>query len=276
MSVEAIERATPRRPIASTSRATQIVERVAAKHQFTVAFVLCAKRDRFAVAARAEAAHELKRQLDWSLRRIGDHIGCTHENVRQLLTCHKMNTERNARCLPPIDLNALNALEGCELKQRVADAEERAAYAEAELARLTGATLALTLAEALGLTHQMRCAITLAIVAEAYPRVVLGSELIEHYDAACERLAYGFRRGANSHLMTKNVTNLREHFEANGWPAPLLAHDAMTRTISGARRLTDDAATFLHERFDVPRRSQIEAGVEQRSLRVRAVTVRCR
>lgn len=247
---------------------------MAAKHGVTVQFLTCARRDRFAVAARAEAAHELTHQLKWSLRRVGEHIGCTHQNVCQLLACHKINQARGLRFMPAADLRALAAVSGDERLARVRDAEERAAYAEGELTRLTGANLALRMADALGLLQRVRCAIVLAIVAEAYPRVVLGAELIEHYDEACERIGYGNRQGANANLITKNVAHLRGHFAANGWPEPLFIKDELTRTLTGARRLSDGAALFLHERFDAPRRSQIEAAQEARSVRVRFATGR--
>jgi hypothetical protein len=267
--------AAPRGVITSKARACEIVETVAAKHDLPVQTVLCARWDRYAIAARAEIASELSTRLNWSTRRIGAHIGCTHANVRKLFGIHKLNMKRGARWLPAADVHAIVSIRNDERLMRMVEAEERAAYAEAELARLTGDNLAVIYADALGLTHRLRCAIVLAIVAEAYPRLVLGAELIEHYDEACVKLGYGDQKGANFNLMTKNVAHLREHFEAQGWPAPINITKGYTpRELVGSRRLTDEGAEFLHERLGAPKLSQIEAAREQRSARVRAVVVR--
>lgn len=259
----------PRRVIASQARAARIVEDVAAKHGLKVTYVVCAAWQRDAVLARAEIAHRLTEELNWSLRAIGAHLGCSHSRVCSLLTEHKKWTEKARRLLPLADIHALAAVEGDARLTRAKEAEERAAFAEAELARLTGAELAPRLAENLGLGHRLRCAIVLAIVAEAYPRIVLGPELLERYDDACERMGYGFQRGSNFHLMTKNVAHLREHFEAQGWPSPLIAGDPLTVRMVGARRLDDRCAVFLHERLDAPRASQIALAAEGRSAPIR-------
>lgn len=258
-----------RRVIASKSRATAILERVAQKHDMTVQTLLCARWDRYAIAARAEVATELSHKLKWSQRAIGSFIGCSHPNVRKLFSYHERHVRRAHNLLPETDVVALATVREDMRLQRALEAEERAAFAEAELERVTGVKLAVRLADALG--GPVRCAIVLAIVVEAYPRLVLGEEIIEHYDEACARLSYGDQKGASFNLMAKNVAHLRDHFVERGWPVPIPYNDSQMR---GARRLTDEAAIWLHERFDAPRASQIEAAREHRSHQVLAVARR--
>lgn len=262
------------RVIASRSRATQLAERIAEKHDMEVRTMLCARWDRFAIAARAELASELKASLGWSQRRIGEYLGCTHPNVRKLFSYHEMTVKRAKRWLPKADVHALLAVEADERLLRAMDAEERAAEAEAELRRLSGVDIVLRLAEALDIRH-LRCAIVLAIVCEAYPRTVLGADMIRYYDEACERLDYGDRNGSTFGLLAKNVGKLREHFVECGWPVPIAASASSARdSLAGARRLEDDAAKWLHERLGMPRLSQMQAADEARSKHVHALAVR--
>jgi len=264
---------TTHRAIASLSRAHTIVEAVAVKHGIDVHTLHAGGRSRFVVEARGEAAFELMHKLGWSQRRIGECLGCSQPNVRKLLGYHKQNLERGGRFLPAADIHALLAISNDDRLARAVEAEERAAYAEGELHRLNGSALSLRFADALDISY-MRCAIVLAIVAEAYPRVVLGDAMVEHYDEACAALGYGFKRGANFHLLTKNVAHLREHFAAKGWPSPIPASTDTTREMAGSRRLSDECAAFLHERLNAPKLSQMQEASEQRSLRVRSATVR--
>lgn len=266
----AFETAAPGRVIASRSRATALAETIASKHALDMRAMLCARWDRFAIAARAELASELKDKLGWSQRRIGEYIGCTQPNVRKLFSYHNLNASRAKRWLPQADVHALLAVQADDRLARALDAEERAAEAEAELRRLSGADLALRLAEGLDLGQYMRCAIVLAIVCEAYPRIVPGADMIHWYDEACERLDYGERRGSNFNLLAKNVAKLRDHFVDRGWPVPITANDPLCSGLVGARRLDANAAAFLHERLGAPKLSQMEAAHEQRSSRVHA------
>lgn len=272
----AFETAAPGRIIASRSRATQIAEAIADKHALNVSTMLCARWDRFAIAARAELACELRAKLGWSQRRIGEYIGCTHPNVRKLFSYHEITQKRAKRWLPQTDVHALLAVEADDRLARALDAEERAAEAEAELRRLSGADLALRLADTFDLGQYMRCAIVLAIVCEAYPRIVLGADMIRWYDEACERLDYGERKGSNFNLLAKNVAKLREHFVDRGWPVPIVAKvEPRSGGLAGSRRLDDDAARFLHERIGAPRLSQMEAAQEERSKHVHAKSIGC-
>lgn len=262
-----------RRVIASKARAAQIIEQVARKHDLAPTVVLCARWDRFAMAARSECAFELKTQLGWSQRAIAAHLGCTQPNVRKLFSFHEMNSRRARRWLPAADVQALSKLESGAMGLRLIETEERAQYLASELDRLTGHQRALELADALGV--RVRGGILLAIVAEAYPNVALGGTILELYDEACLRLGYGDQKGSGFNLMAKNVAHLREHFAARGWPEPIPMGDSATAGILvGARRLSDEAAVFLHEWFGLPCASQIEAAKERsaaRSPRVHAV-----
>lgn len=255
--------------IYSQARASAIIEAVAEKHQVSVQTLLCAKWDRYAMASRAEAAHELKVQLKLSQRAIGAQLGCTQPNVRKLFGIHEMNVRQAKRWLPVADVHAIAAIDSAEAKRRALEAEERAAELEQELARLTGKDLALSLMDAveLGGKHGGRVGgvILLAILCENYPNVVLGPNVLRLYDEACERLGFGSQRGAGFVLITSNAKNINQHFRARDWPLPI-----ETGEFAGSRRLTDDAAIFLHERAGAPRRSQIEMAAERRSAPVPA------
>lgn len=232
---------TPRRVIASRARAAAIVERVAQKHDLTVTQLLCAKWDRFAVTARAEVAVALRSELKWSLRVLGEYLGCSHTRARNLLSFHE-NTHRR--------LSRLAAVTGADARVR---------ELEAELQRLSGSNLAERYAQALGL--RLRCAIVLAILAEAYPNHVRGPALLSLYDEAREHFGYGgadgSRIGATTGLLTKNTADLAAHFAAEGWPAP-----SEVGPLPGSRRLSDAAAEWLHVRTGAPKLSQVLQGRE--------------
>lgn len=224
----------PKRAIHSRARAAALIEQIADKHRIGVNTMLCARWDRFAVLARAEAAHGLVEQLGWSLRAAGDYLGCSHENVRQLLACHKSTAPRIAR-----------------LGAQVSDPDGRIRELEAELARLSGSFLCEKLSEQFAIP--LRCGILLAILVEAYPRYVRGPAILQLYDDACERLGYGWGKGSNFNLMTKNAQHMHESLRSAG--APLASEVGDT---PGSRRLTDAAAEWLHARCGAPRLSQIE------------------
>lgn len=241
--------------IASKAMALAIVERIAKKHQMTVAAALCVRRDRFSVACRAEIAWTLKDELDWSQRRSGALLGVTQPAVRKLLGYHEMSLRRANNVLPTETLRALAVVSGDEAKRRLADAESRIAYLQSELDRLTGASITHRLADAFGLGNKLRCALVLGILAEAYPRAVNPPELVELYDEACERLNYGARRGASFNLITKNIAALRESFLDLGYRDPVVS----TESSSGMqRRLSDEAAVLLHETVGTPRLSVLK------------------
>jgi len=246
MTTEAAPPARPRRVILSQRRAMEIVERVAAKHELSVAVALCSRRDRYAVACRAEIAWTIREQLNWSLRRIGQLLGVSHEAVRQLLDCHKIALRRARRSLPPTDLAALAAMDRDALRRRVAELEEMNAYLQSELDRLTGAGLVPTLAQEFGLENAQRCAIVLAILAEAYPRAVSMNHMIELYEDACDQLNYGARQGATSNLVAKNISDLRERFAQQGLPDPVSLSEGNNRSLS------HEAAQVLYERTGTP------------------------
>lgn len=258
----------PRRVVASRSKATALVEQIAAKHGVTVHAVMLVRWQREAVAATAEVAFELKHKMGWSLRAIGQFLNRNHNGVCTLLTVHEKNMRLARRFMPTASAHALVQIEGDARLTRMVDAEERAAYAESELSRLSG-NIVVHLAETLQLGNRLRCVILLAVIAEAYPRTVPGPDLLELYDEACERVGYGTRRGVTFNLMTKNVQHLREHFVKMRWPDPLhVAERGSLEAATGARRLTDGCARFLHARLGVPKLSQIEAAGEKRSGRV--------
>lgn len=242
--------------ITSPDMAMKIVERVAAKHDLVVTKVLCAKRDRHAVACRAEIAHCLKIELNWSARRTGDLLGITHPAVRKLLGSHQIAMRRELRVLPAATLRDLASISADETRRRLADAEGMILYLRGEIDRLTGASISQRLAECFGLEGKLRCAITLGIVAEAYPRQVSAPDMVELYDEACNRLNYGARTGANFNLITKNIAALREHFASLGYADPI----ASTEGSPGMyRRLTDEAALLLNNLTGTPRLSQLKS-----------------
>lgn len=244
-----------RRVIASKARAAAIIEGIADKHSLPVQTLLCAKWDRFAMIARAEAAHALVAQLNWSIRGVGAHLGCSHTNVRKLLGFHEKSARRIVR------------LVSIQCADEVAVARVR--ELEAELQRLSGTYLSEKLASRLDVP--LRCAILLSILIESYPRYVRGPALLQLYDDACEKLGYGARNGANFDLVTKHACDLAAAFKAGGWPVP-----SEVGELKGSRRLTDACAVWLSEGFGAPRRSVIEAFKEQHadaagSLAVRAM-----
>lgn len=241
--------------IASKQFALAIVERIATKHQLTTAQALCVRRDRYAVACRAEIAWALKNELGWSQRAIGGLLGVTQPGARKLLGYHEISLRRANNLLPTETLRAIALIGADEGKRRLADAEGRIAYLQAELDRLTGASLTHRLAENFDLTGKIRCALVLSIIAEAYPRAVNAPELVELYDEACERLNYGARRGASFNLITKNIAALREKFAELGYADPILSSEG---SFGMQRRLTDEAARLLYDTVGAPRLSQLK------------------
>lgn len=241
--------------IASKAMALAIVERIAKKHQMTVAAALCVRRDRFSVACRAEIAWTLKDELDWAQRPTGKLLGITQPAVRKLLGYHEMSLRRSNNVLPAETIKALAVISGDDLRRRLAEAESRAAYLQGELDRLTGASITHRLAESFGLNNKLRCALVLGILAEAYPRAVSPPDLVELYDEACERLNYGARRGASFNLITKNIAALRESFLELGYPDPVVSSEGSSGM---QRRLTDEAAVLLHEAVGAPRLSALK------------------
>lgn len=227
----------PRAVIASKARAAAIVERVAEKHAIGTATLLCARWDRFVMIARAEVAAALRDELNWPQRMIGEHIGCSQPNVRKLFSFHEKYARRVSAIVP------------------VADPEGRVRDLERELQRLSGIYTAERLAQHFDL--QLRCAIVLAILAEAYPRYVRGEAMLRLYDEACDELGYGARNGANANLITKNLTAMSEALAKLGM-TPAYERGPFAES----RRLTDVAAEWLYERTGpspLPRRSAIEA-----------------
>lgn len=251
-----------KRVIASKTRAMEIVERMALKHDLPVATALCAKRDRYARACRAEIAWALKRELNWSSRRSAALLGVTFKNVCVLLKTHEIAMRRAKNVLPVTDLQALAAIEADELRRRLVESQDLIAHLQGELDRLTGATLANKIAARFGLENRLRCAIVLAILVEAYPRSVPSNLLTELYDEACDRLNYGSRNGASADLIKKNFSSLREHFAELGLACPVDWDDA------GARRLTDAGAELLHEAVSAPRLSQLKPDARSRFIRL--------
>jgi hypothetical protein len=222
--------------IASKARAAQVIEQIADKHDITVVMLLCARWDRFAMLARAEAADALVNGMGWSIRTAGAYLGCSHTNVRKLCGFHKMQSARLARIGGAIGPQ---------------DPEGRIRELEAELVRLAGTLLCERLATKLRL--RLRCAISLAIITEAYPRVVRGPAMLQLYDEACAQLGYGHAdEGANYRLMDKNMSQLNAHFVGQGWPLPAVSGDGR-----GARQLSDDAAGWMSAHCGAPRLSVV-------------------
>jgi hypothetical protein len=245
-----------RRMVASTARAAAIAEEVAEKHAMAVSTVLCARWDRYAVAARAELASRLSEELHWPQRRIGGYIGCTQPNVRKLFDYHKIAVRRAMRALPTTDFRALAAINADALRQRTFEAEERAQFLQSELERLTGKTLAGDLAEALGLARKLRCAIVLAILVEAFPRRMQMQAICGLYAQTRAELNYGqVNEECSSNLIAKHFCDLNAHFHKKGWPRPAAC---LTFDGNSARRLTDSAAEFLAGLVGAPRLSQLE------------------
>jgi len=245
----------PAKVIMSKQLGLAIVERIALKHQMQPSQALCARRDRYAVACRAEIAWALKEELRWSQRMIGTLLGVTHPAVRKLLGSHEISLRRANNILSTETLKAIALIGADESKRRLADAESRIVYLQAELDRLTGASLTHRLAAIFDLTGKIRCALVLSIIAEAYPRAVNAPELVELYDEACERLNYGARRGASFNLITKNIAALREKFAELGYADPISSTEG---SFGMQRRLTDDAARLLYETVGAPRLSQLK------------------
>lgn len=221
--------------IASKARAAQIIERVAEKHRIEVSTMLCARWDRFVAIARAEAAAGLRDDLGWSLRMIGEYLGCSHESVRQLFTLQQKYARRASLIHP------------------VPDVDGRIRELEAEVARLSGTYLCERLAVKFGL--QMRCAILLAILAEAYPRYVRGPAILQLYDEACETIGYGHQSGATYNLIAKNASHLNTRMRELGAGADVAS---VIKELPGARRMDDAAAAWLSDQCGAPKRSQIE------------------
>lgn len=244
-----------KKAIASKKLALSIIERVAAKHQLPVQHVLCARRDRYAVTCRAEAAWVIREDLGWSQRDIGSFLGVTQPAARKLLGYHEIAMRRANNVLPTESLRAIALISTDEAKRQLADAQIKLAYLQSELDRLTGASITQRVAESFGLESKIRCAIVLSIVAEAYPRAVNAAEIVGLYDEACERLNYGAQRGASFNLISKNIAALRERFEELGHPDPIASTEG---SFGMQRRLTDDAAALLNRMIGAPRLSQLE------------------
>lgn len=240
--------------IASKAMALAIVERIAKKHDMDIKIALCARRDRYSVACRAEIAWTVKDELAWSQRSIGGLLGLSHTAVRKLLGFHEKSLRRANNVLPAETLRAIASISADDVKSRLLDAENRNAYLQAELDRLTGASLTHRIAESFGLKGKLRCALVLAIVAEAYPRSINTPDLIELYDDACDRLNYGTRRGASFNLIAKNVAALRARFAELGYTDPIESSEG---SFGLQRRLTDRAASLLNEIVGAPRLSQM-------------------
>lgn len=270
MSIVSISTKARRGAIMSQQRAMAIVERVAVKHDLTVAVALCSKRDRYAVACRAEIATVLKGELGWSQERTGALLGVTRPAVGKLLGFHKVAERRARHSLPPVDLVAIASLDRDALKGRLVDAEAMIAYLQGELDRMTGASVTHQLAESFGLDSKLRCAIVLAILAEAYPRAVPSTDLTERYDDACARLNYGNCAGTSTNLVTKNIAALRDHFAELGYADPVVSSDGVNGKM---RALSADAARLLNERVGVPRLSQLKTSLHSTSLPAHLATL---
>lgn len=222
--------------ITSKARAAAIVERVAEKHRLKVAVMLCAKWDRFAVLARAEAAHALKHELGWSIRMIGGYLGYSHTRARKLLAFHEKWVRRAPVIVP------------------TPDPDGRIRELEAEIARLAGTYLCEQMAKKFDL--RMRCAIVLSIMSEAYPRYVRGPAILELYNEACEVLGYGQAQdGATHNLIAKNIGDLDKQLREVGFDGKGVME---VGDLPSSRRLTDEAAQWLYEQIGAPKLSQIE------------------
>jgi hypothetical protein len=226
--------------IASKARAAQLIEQIADKHGISVPVMLCS-RAHSVTPARAEIVHALIDQLGWSQRTVGAYLGRPQTDVRYLFLYHKKFSAQIAR---------LGGAAG------PADPDGRIRELEAELARLAGTLLCEALKRKLGL--RLRCAIGLAIITEAYPRVVRGPVMLQLYDDACAQLGYGHaNEGANYRLMDKNMSDLNAHFVDQGWPAPARPSEGR-----GARQLSDAAAEWMAATCGAPRWSVVLAARE--------------
>lgn len=216
--------------IRSRARAREVVETIAAKYNLEPTTVLCAKWDRFAKFARAELAHTLTTPpFEWPQRMVGAYLGCTHTNVRKLLSFHKMSGPKLYQIAAAIHPTVA--------------ADDRVRFLTDEIRRLSGQHHAEILARSLDMPF--RCAVVLGILVEHYPNHVRLPAMRDLYDEACIHFGYGKKGGVSENLMQKNFQTLGERFAAIGVPSP-----TELGPISGSRRLTDVAALWLLERFD--------------------------
>src|SRR5262245_12195650 len=218
--------------VISPQRTTRIIEQVAARHGLEVRTLLCANNRRDVTRARGELVWWLKTELGLSFREIGAKIGRCPASVCSYFHEHKKQRNLEKRILPP-----------------PADEEARLRIRELEheLERLSGTLLCERLKQKLGL--RLRYAIGLAIITEAFPRVVRGPAMLHLYDDACTALGYGHaREGANYRLMDKNMSELNAHFIEHGWPTPALPGEGR-----GSRYLSHDAAAWMAENCSAPR-----------------------
>lgn len=239
-----------RRVILSPARAQAVLERAAERFGLKPAMLKRPRAKGLVRTAKGEAAGTLRDELKWSYARIAKLLACSPSHARTLIVERAVLVaafQRRAEEEHEAEIGALDVdeimLQNRELKEK--------------LARLTGADLAGRLADDYAIPP--RCAIVAAMLAEAYPRPVAVEAMCELYDDACERLNYGFKRGADRELIRKNVSDLNRAFSAKG--LPLAAEIA--QGVSG-RRLTDKAAAMLSDSHQVPRASRLMAVEERR------------
>lgn len=227
-----------RRPLHSTAKADAIIAAVAERHGLAPARLLEQWGGRIVTDAKREAACRLEHELQWTERMIAGHMRCALSTAQRLL---RTGRERYVSA----ELRRTGVIPKCPEELRSEVIELRA-----QLERITGVHLAYRLTVAYDL--RPACGVLLAILAEAYPRPMHTGSLIEAYDAACDRLEFGTRRGVADELIGSLVWQMRKRFGELQLPDPV-----ESMPIS-ARRLSDSAAELFRARFGVPRIAQAQ------------------
>ncbi len=168
--------------------------------------VLGRSRSPAADLARVKAYRALADEYGWGVARIGRFFGRSKATVSEAVQSAR---SRGLSLREPgrvtADERALERLEDLEVFLR----------------RVTGQHLAYPLRDRLKLP--MWQALPLAIIVEAYPRVVSAESLCEQYEHACRSLRVGTGKPVTNSFVKVAVMNVRKRFDALGLPDPIVS-----------------------------------------------------
>lgn len=204
--------------------ARAIISEIAAQHGYNADALIGWSQERAVCRARSRAMKILREEKRWSLERIGKEFGGrSRKTVWAIISAHREREKSVSGYMRHPDL---------------------VHEVEAQMRRILG----------LNLTHQLACelsvptwqAIFLAMLVEAYPRVMTAEQMLEAYEAATERLYQSDSGRVQEAQIRQFGLRIRRAFAEMGLPDPVISVRPRGMVLSY------EAACWMHCKFGRP------------------------
>ncbi len=211
-------------------QAAAVIRRAAHACGCTPEDVLSRSRSPAADLARVKAYRSLADEYGWNIARIGRFFGRSKQAVsKALISARARGLHLRDPVRTTVDDRTLDRLDDLEMFVR----------------RVTGQNLVYSLRDRLQIP--MWQALPLAIIVEAYPRVVSIDAVCEQYEHAAMALKFGLGQPVSAALIKVAVSKTRARFQALGLSNPIVAVRPL------GYRLTSEMHPWFMANFDLER-----------------------